>query len=149
MDAISPWKDTKTENKDIIDESLYRGESHASIGSQEITIPIDTPEDPNYNATDKKSSQQSNVQVQNQILEHAVEQEDKSVCSEKSDHHLVDPVDVQNQTDNDADSEGMNCVHVQQDSVCGTKREITLIHLMGSDIMEFHFIFILFFRRRG
>lgn len=118
MDAISPWKDTKTESKDTIDESLFRGESHTSMGSQEITIPIDNPEDPNYNATDKDSGQQSDVPLQIQILENAVEQEDKSESSEKSEHHLIDPVDVQNQTDNDADSEGMNCVHVQQDSVC-------------------------------
>lgn len=106
MDAISPWKDTKTESKDTIDESLFRGESHTSMGSQEITIPIDNMEDPNYNATDKDSGQQSDVPLQNQILENAVEQEDKSESSEKSEHHLIDPVDVQNQTDNDADSEG-------------------------------------------
>lgn len=107
MDAMSPWKDTSLGNKEVIDESLYRGESHLSTGSQDITIPRHTQEtDDSKDNASSQESQQLHDPVQDQDLDHTVEQEDHSDTSDKTEQLLENPVDVQNQTDNDADSEG-------------------------------------------
>nr|XP_022296182.1 cyclin-dependent kinase 12-like [Crassostrea virginica] len=106
MDAMSPWKDTSLGNKEVIDESLYRGESHLSTGSQDITIPRHTQEtDDSKDNASSQESQQLHDPVQDQDLDHTVEQEDHSDTSDKTEQLLENPVDVQNQTDNDADSE--------------------------------------------
>ena len=112
MDAMSPWKDTSLGNKEVIDESLYRGESHLSTGSQDITIPRHTQEtDDSKDNASSQESQQLHDPVQDQDLDHTVEQEDHSDTSDKTEQLLENPVDVQNQTDNDADSEGLNPGH--------------------------------------